>query len=262
MTIRILFISLIVIAIVAGAVWFAASRRSGQPQEATSPETHDQVATTYRYEDGPGNCQVNKAPVLTGDITDLSLIARIIPPAGVQERGELKTHSYLHIQGDGSVPVYAPAGGVIRWGHHVIQQDTTGAFDPTLGDEYALFIELDCRYYLFIDHFSDPTDAIRGALPAEPVESTQTEFLSPPIAVTAGELLGQTRGTNPGGIWDFGLYDRQQQNVFPSSVTNASRRDEQALCPYAHYATEQRTQYEQRFDRNYPNYTRVLELCS
>jgi hypothetical protein len=178
----------------------------------------------------------------------------------VQERGELKTHSYLHNADGASVPVYAPADGLIVWGTHVAQQDERGQFVTDRADEYALFIELDCNYYLFFDHVTDPTDAIRAALPAEPAHSSATQFLTSPINVKAGELLGETQGTDVGGIWDFGVYDRRKKNVFPASVRNVSKRDEQGVCPYDFYADDQREKYQRLYDKAYVNYERVLEL--
>ena len=225
-----------------------------------STKSHDK-RLTYRHEDGPENCTSNNIPVFTHDVTDLSLIARIIPPAGVQERGELKTHSYLHNINRVPLPVYTPADGVIIWGTHVAQQNEQGKFDISRGDEYALFIELDCNHYLFFDHVTDPVDAIRAALPTDPAINSTTQFLDPPITVRAGELLGETTGTQVGGIWDFGVYDRRKKNLFPSSVRNVSKRDEQGMCPYDFFTGQQQGKYRKLYDKTYSNYERVLELC-
>lgn len=259
---NIVLIILISAPLILGLVIFylVASKRLELPIGGSSTSSSGE-RITYRHEDGPENCDSNSLPVFTHDVTNLTLITRIIPPAGVQERGELKTHSYLHNTNRASVPVYAPADGVIAWGTHVAQQNERGEFDIALGDEYALFIELDCNHYLFFDHITEPNDTIKSSLPADPSHNSISQFLDPPISIVAGELLGETQGTYPGGIWDFGVYDRRRMNVFPPSVREVSKRDEQGVCPYDFYKGDQRENYRLLYDKNYANYERVLELC-
>lgn len=249
---RNIILIVIFILLCGGIVWYFIANQS---------ENSNDKNITYRHEDGPEDCSVDSSPVFTNDITDLSRITRIIPPAGVQERGELKTHSYLHNTIGTSVPVYAPTDGVIAWGNHVIQQNERGEFDIDLGDEYSLFIELDCNHYIFFDHITNPSDIIKASLQADPAHGTNIQFLNPPISVKAGELLGETRGTYPGGIWDFGAYDRGKKNIFPSSVREVHQRDEQGVCPYDFFEDDKGESYRQLYDKNYANYERVLELC-
>lgn len=142
-----------------GIFWYFASNESTNSSD---------LNIIYYPEDIHKDCNSDVLPVFTHDVTDLSLIIRIIPPALVNERGELKTHSFIQNSQDASVPIYAPTDGIIKWGTHVTQQNTQGKFDDSLGDEYSIFMELDCNYYIMFDHITDLTDTIKKALPEVP----------------------------------------------------------------------------------------------
>ncbi|MDP3685528.1 MAG: hypothetical protein Q8R32_01720 [bacterium] len=259
---RVLSLAGVLTVLVSGAAWYVATRQDKVvPKSGLSLHSGD-TGITYRYEDGPGNCSPDTpVPFFTRDITDTSRLARIIPPATVIERGELKTHSYLHIANGASVPIYAPVDGVIAWGTHVVQQNRVGKFDSTnRADEYSLFIEVDCDHYIMIDHLTDPVAAITAALPPNPLQDSRTQFLHPPVIVKAGDLLGETTGTEF-RIWDFGVYDRRKKNTFPSSVRDASGRDFHAVCPYEFFDNNAREKYRRLYDKTYGTSQRVLDLC-
>lgn len=225
-------------------------------------DSSSNISYQRRHEDLPAGCTSTDIPKFTHDITDTNKIVRIIPPVGMNEREELKPHSYLHItESEEMVPVFAPTDGVLAWGTFVVQQNRQGKFDKSIGTEYALFIEIDCNHYIFLDHISNPVEKIRQAFPSEPATNSQTQNLPSPVSLKAGEKIAQTTGTQ-GGIWDFGVFDRRKKLQFPDDVKDIHQRHQQASCPYGFYDEEKRNKYEALYDRNYPSIRRVLEICN
>ena len=159
---------------------------------------------------------------------DMSKVTAALWPG--QSRGGYKGHGgYRFDSSDaGSIIVRAPVGG------HLVQ---AARYLEGTEEQILLFFSVPCGFFYRFDHVSglspkikDALKVIIGALTAD----SRTTFMSPPLWMEQGEIVGTSVGIPPSNIFvDFGLYDvRKPNNVIPNSAWADSFADEQEFGHY------------------------------
>jgi len=173
------------------------------------------------------SCISDPSPVFTADITDLTKISRITPPGSVNPGdGFVTAHSYIWIESNEAVPIYAPVDMTLGMGGLY-----TESGNPA---QYILFFGVSCEVSIKLDHFDDPIEQIKNVLPKTPkIDDSRTDDVSSIIEFKAGDLLGYTGGTVQAHNWDFGVYNQTKPNFL--SGDEQYKGDDKADCPYDYF---------------------------
>ncbi|MCH7740864.1 MAG: hypothetical protein IIC93_12070 [Chloroflexi bacterium] len=183
--------------------------------------------------------------VFTSAITDLSLVASIIPPGSVAGN-VVKPHSFIHLDRDkvtAPVPVYAPVDMELRG---------LAFYNTQVGTaEYLLWFTATCTQAVKFDHLSGLAESLAAVAPAEPADHSRTEGDFPPLQFKAGDVVGFTMGAGGtvaggvGGAWDFGVYDTGNLNIFanPERFANGPNDSLHSVCPYDQFEDPLRAEY-------------------
>jgi hypothetical protein len=72
--------------------------------------------------------------------------------------------------------------------------------------------------------------------------------IRPPIFVKGGELIARTKGTPQSGWWDFGLYNKNNNNQLPKRLLAFKGKDGErtfrtADCPYDYFIKDLKKAY-------------------
>lgn len=143
---------------------------------------------------------------------DMSIVTSALWPG--QSRGGYKGHGGFRFDStpaDG-ITVRAPIGA------HLVQASKYLEGDE---EQILLFFSAPCGFFYRFDHVAGLSPQIDEALQVitGPVTtSSRTTFMSPPLWVEKGEVVGTSVGIPPSNIFvDFGLYDvRKPNNVIPN----------------------------------------------
>jgi hypothetical protein len=224
-----------IVAIVVGFVFWRIPKNT--PQEQTlvvQNPTSTPASTQGKNNTCPAFSQMVEAPhktavgAFTHTITEIDKIAVISP-------GKLTGDSrftYLWINGNQRVPIYAPADGTLI----KIRYKNRADLPPTMSmPDYDLLFLVDCKTIYRLNHISDPKEEIASLKQnSEPYQlgtginppSDEQEAPKENIQVHAGDLLGTTTGTPAAHNFDFGIFV-----------------DNQAVCPYEKFGEPLRTQW-------------------
>ncbi len=83
-------------------------------------------------------------------------------------------------------------------------------------EQILLFFSIPCGFFYRFDHVSGLSQKITDAMvnvPGPVAGDSRTTFISPPLWVEQGEIVGTSVGIPPSNIFvDFGLYDVRKPN--------------------------------------------------
>ncbi|MGE3492977.1 MAG: hypothetical protein AB7N29_23470 [Vicinamibacterales bacterium] len=210
----------------AGTSGAATDTATGTPATATSSECQIFGGGTLNISRRSADGAFTHAPFTA---TDLGVITN-----GQETNDPRFTYQWIRNRGS-AVNIYAPADGVLVRLRH----KTAGPNFPS--DDFDLFFLVACEPGLYRDrdvmfrfnHITDPRDDIRaayraGSLPSQEIGAQVIEFEdrqvpTSNIRVSAGELLGSTRGTPGANNFDFQI-GINNATVCPFAVLNEPHR--------------------------------------
>lgn len=185
------------------------------------------------------SCSNNTSPQFSAFVTDMSKV-RVVIPLGSANGDEIKNRVYLHTGPSDSVPVYAPADGIIDAG--AFYQETSSS-----QSEYWFEMVVSCEVRATLDHITDPVDKIKAVFPLSPASSSVSQELTGNVVVSAGELLGQTTGTQAAGSWDFVVTNTTHVNNFVNQqrYETAPNLGTKIIsdCPFDYYSASMQNTY-------------------
>src|SRR3989344_9590908 len=181
------------------------------------------------------SCITNTSPIFIAHITDMSKGSYVVAPPTMGSGPSLKPHGYIGTNG-ARVPVYAPVAMTVKAGSHYV------------GGPYMFEFQISCEVTLRFGHITDPVDALKKLLPAEPKEDSRTQELSG-VSFVAGELIGYTIGTSMAGNWDFGVYNAMVRNRYADDPDwNNSSVYTTAVCPFDYFTSDLKAAYTVKFN--------------
>lgn len=183
------------------------------------------------------NCVSNTLPVFTHHITDMNAVNYIVPPPTMGSGPSLKPHGYIGTD-HARVPVYAPADMAVKDGSYYA------------GGPYMFDFQVSCEVTVRFGHMTDPVDALKKLLPAEPAADSRTKELSS-VSFKAGELVGYTTGTDRAGNWDYGVYNANITNRYAHDPDwGGSATYTTAVCPFDYFTPDLKAAYIAKFKPN------------
>ena len=198
-----------------------------QTTEGNKENAFDEVDIIWLARDGawsangtPPSCP---EPFTIQTPVDMSRVTDALWP-GQTRGGDYKGHGGFRFGNSTAddIEVYAPVGS------HLVQ---ASQYLESGDKQYLLFFSVPCGYFYRFDHVRvlSPklADALKSLPPATEGDS-RTTFITPPVYVEKGELIGTSVGILPANIFvDFGLYDvREPNNVTPNPTwTTLFERD-------------------------------------
>lgn len=145
---------------------------------------------------------------------DMNIVTSALWPG--QVRGGYKGHGGFRFDENAAdgVTVRAPIGS------HLVQAAWYLEGDD---EQYLLFFSVPCGFFYRFDHVRVVPAKLSIALkdiPAPTSGDSRTTFISPPLWVEQGEIVGTSVGIAPSNIFiDFGLYDvRKPNDVTPNAA--------------------------------------------
>ena len=136
---------------------------------------------------------------------DLSRVTSILYP-GQERGGNYKAHGGFGFDNatDNLVTVKIPLSGKIT---RVVRYRELGEV------QYLFEFEGNCGVSFRFDHLRKLTSKFEAVVNAFPIkEDTRTDLVSPPVAVTVGEVIATEVGFLNNVSVDFGVYDMRQKN--------------------------------------------------
>ena len=156
---------------------------------------------------------------------DLSTVTSILYP-GQERGGNYKAHGGFGFDNatDNLVTVKIPLDGKI----------TRVARYRELGEVQYLFeFEGNCGVSFRFDHLRELTAKFEAVVSAFPIkEDSRTDLVSPPVAVTVGEVIATEVGFLNNVFVDFGVYDMRQKNEASKDPAWASAHSEYPADSY------------------------------
>ena len=146
---------------------------------------------------------------------DLSKVTSILYP-GQERGGDYKAHGGFGFDNatDNLVTVTIPLSGKIT---SVVRYREIGEI------QYLFEFEGDCGVSYRFDHLRKLTPKFEAVVNAFPIkEDTRGDRVSPPVAVTVGEVIATEVGFLKNVSVDFGVYDMRQKNEASKDPTWAS----------------------------------------
>jgi len=136
---------------------------------------------------------------------DLSRVTSILYP-GQERGGNYKSHGGFGFDNatDNSVTVKIPLDGKIT---RVVRYRENGEV------QYLFEFEGNCGVSFRFDHLRKLTAKFEAVVSVFPIkEDTRTDLVSPPVAVTVGEVIATEVGILNNVFVDFGVYNMRQKN--------------------------------------------------
>ena len=162
------------------------------------------------------DCKSYAEPFFTHHVTDLSKIKKILPWGSVRTGGgavnSLKLHTYLDIKREGSeVSVHVPTDS------YLIAYDAYRLYDFRDTIHYMLYFQASCDVAYRFDHLDKITSSLQKKMGELVIQEIQHKSkimpIKPPIFIKGGALVAKTKGVPKSGWWDFGLYNKNNNNI-------------------------------------------------
>jgi hypothetical protein len=156
---------------------------------------------------------------------DLSKVTSILYP-GQERGGDYKAHGGFGFDNatDNLVTVKIPLSGKIT---SVVRYRELGEI------QYLLEFEGDCGVSFRFDHLRKLTPKFEAVVNAFPIkEDTRGDRVSPPVAVTVGEVIATEVGFLNNVSVDFGVYDMRQKNEASKDPAWASAHSQYSTHSY------------------------------
>ena len=203
------------------------------------------------------DCKSHSKPFFTHDVTDLSKIKKILHWGSIRSGGgsknSLKSHTYMVIKKKGSeVSVYAPTDS------YLIAYAAYKLFEHRNIIQYMLYFQASCDVAYRFDHISEIEDNLKKKIGKMTIQEIQHETkimsINKQIIVKAGELVAKTKGTPNSGWWDFGLYNKNNNNKLPKSLSKKKGHQEVrtfrfADCPYDYFIDDLKKGYYKKISK-------------
>ncbi|MEK7540440.1 MAG: hypothetical protein AAB558_04295 [Patescibacteria group bacterium] len=204
-----------------------------QTVQNNSPETSS--APTWNFDEtkwrAVGEVPDCPEPLQIESPTDISQATSILYP-GQTRGGNYKPHGGFRFDGleNDQVSVLAPFDAYVVDGARYLAE---GEF------QYTFDFIAPCGLMYRIGHLYTLTPEFQALAeqftPAQEGQS-QTQFIEPPVLVTAGTTIATAVGVtaNTNTFFDFGVYDLRQKNAASKNSTWAAEHtDDNILAPYA-----------------------------
>jgi len=197
------------------------------------------------------DCKSYSEPFFTHHVTDLSKIKKILPWGSVRTGGgavnSLKLHTYLDIKREGSeVSVHVPTDS------YLIAYDAYRLYEFKDTIHYLLYFQASCDVAYRFDHLDKIESSLQTKMGKLVIQEIQNKSkimpIKPPIFVKGGTLVAKTKGVPKSGWWDFGLYNKNNNNQLPKRLsahkgTNEERTFRSADCPYDYFIEDLKKAY-------------------
>ena len=171
-------------------------------------------------------CTNNPDVKFTNSVVSPDYVGLIVP-MGAVTHDEITTHTYIFI-GNRTAPVYIPVDSAL-----------TEIFYS--GRDYGMTFQASCEFVYIFGHITDPVESIKQAVGTEQRVETQIKF-------KAGDILGQTSGTQEAHGFDFGAYHKNQANYYVNKARyETSWKFYNAVCPYDYFDSQTKNAYYSRF---------------
>lgn len=233
----------IVLAVVGGIGWRVLNNQDSTPApenqaiETVPRETEEETIDTdisWSFRDGEwltsGAAPECPAEPYLQTPTDLSKVTGILYPG--QYRGnEYKSHGGFRFDNnktqaiDVTIPMDANLIAASRYVSSIVSGEP----------QYFMIFIAPCGIMYRIDHvtkFSDKFQTVMDTLPEAKVDDSRTTDFNPPIAVTAGELLGVEVGFPGNVFFDFGVNDLRAPNEQSKDSAYAGEHKSEARYNY------------------------------
>ncbi len=243
-----LFVALplvVIFGLVAWRVTVGSSRDAAKSNtsEATSQQSgngtgNDSKAAAVTWQSTGNGWQATSTPPACADPLNLpipaklSLITSILYP-GQTRGGNYKPHGGFRFDNskNADITVTAPLSGqVVQAARYLVGGETQYMFD----------IMTDCGIMYRLGHLltlAPKYATIANSLPAAVEGDSRTQFISPQVAVTAGETIATAVGVTVGGVntfFDFGVYNYNAKNAISADPTWAAQhKSDSSIAPYA-----------------------------
>ena len=115
--------------------------------------------------------------------------------------------------------------------------------------DYDLHFQVSCEIWFFINHISDPVDKIKNFFPKTPATNTTSENytkFSPPLHLSAGDLIGYTTGTVQAQNFDFAVFDLNNTNKLVGELKSNDTRFNNFICPFDVFPGNIKSSYYQK----------------
>src|SRR3989344_2474157 len=195
----------------------------------TSSVSCQQTATGWQAVGTPPACA---DPLNLPVPANLKLATSILYP-GQYRGGNYKPHGGFRFNNsqNADITVTVPlAGNVVQAARYLVSGETQYMFD----------VMTDCGIMYRLGHLltlAPKFATIVDTLPAAIEGDSRTEYINPPIAVTAGESMATAVGITVGGVntfFDLGVYNYNTKNAASAdSAWAAKHQDDTSLAPYA-----------------------------
>ena len=197
------------------------------------------------------DCKSYTEPFFTHHVTDLSKIKKILPWGSVRTGGgavnSLKMHTYMDIKKEGSeVLVHVPTDS------YLIAYDAYRLYEFRDTIHYMLYFQASCDVAYRFDHLDIIESLLQKKMGELIIQDIQNKSkimpINPPIFVKGGTLVAKTKGVPKSGWWDFGLYNKNNNNQLPKRLSAYKGKDEErtfrsADCPYDYFIKDLKKAY-------------------
>ena len=197
------------------------------------------------------DCKSYTEPFFTHHVTDLSNIKKILPWGSVRTGGgavdSLKMHTYLDIKREESeVSVHVPTDS------YLIAYDAYRLYEFRDTIHYMLYFQASCDVAYRFDHLDIIESSLQKKMGELVIQEIQNKSkimpIKPPIFIKGGTLVAKTKGVPKSGWWDFGLYNKNNNNQLPKRLTdykgtNEERTFRSADCPYDYFVKDLKKAY-------------------
>ena len=204
------------------------------------------------------DCKNYTEPFFTNHVTDLSKIKKILPWGSVRSGGgavdSLKMHTYMVIKKKGSeVSVHTPTDS------YLIGYTAYKLFEHRDIIQHMLYFQASCEVAYRFDHLSSIEESLKKKISKFVVQELQHETkiipIKKPIYVKGGTLVAKTKGTPNSGWWDFGLYNKNNDNKLPKRLSAHKGKNEErtfrfADCPYDYFIKDLKKAYYKKIKKN------------
>ena len=156
----------------------------------------------------------------------------LIVPLGSVTHEEITTHTYLFV-GNKTPNIYVPVDSVLT--------------DVTYGGiDYGLTFQASCEFIYTFGHITDPVQIIKDSAGQASASNFSTK---PLIQFKAGDLIGQTGGTQQAHGFDLGAYHKNQANYYVNNerYKKGSFKFYNAVCPYDYFDSQTKSAYYNKF---------------
>ena len=167
----------------------------------------------------------------------------------------LKNRSYFRIKDNPAgapregyeVPVYAPVDAVLTGITRYVESVTDHQGVVVDQDQFDLEFRVSCEVAFGFDHVAYLVGEAADVQPSVAVRDTRNAQKSVSVSVSAGDLIGYTKGTSGAHTWDFIMQNSTSDIRYANQERYETLGDLQKLrkaaCPYDYYDQPLRSQY-------------------